>query len=164
MAVEEALKTGHSRYAVAGCGAVGLATARLLQRRGFGVTIYAKDLPPNTTSNVAEAQFDPDVLPEDFGEFRDEYVRAARLSHRYYQDMVGEQISTSTPVDNMKWVRWTADIATVCMEMARGNMSVAEYFESLNGKKVSALFALDDPLPFIAEILMSPYLWSRRGF
>ncbi len=90
LAVKEALGLGEKTYAVIGCGAVGLATGRLLQRRGFSVTIYAKDLPPHTTSNVAEAQFDPDVLPQDFGELRDRYVRAARISHRYFQDMVGD--------------------------------------------------------------------------
>ncbi len=45
------------RFAVLGCGVNGLSTARLLQRRfqdGPGtVTIYAKDLPPETTSNIA---------------------------------------------------------------------------------------------------------------
>jgi len=45
--------------AVLGCGAVGLATARLLQERGLRVTIYASDLPPNTTSNVAGGQWFP---------------------------------------------------------------------------------------------------------
>ena len=99
LALEEAMRTGRSKYAVVGCGAVGLATGRLLQRRGFDVTIYAKDLPPHTTSNVAEAQFDPDLLPHDFEDvlskssaerFRERYERAARLSHRYYQDMVGD--------------------------------------------------------------------------
>src|SRR5262245_49133060 len=49
LAVDEAWKTGETRFAVLGCGAVGLATARLLQRRGAEVTIYAKDLPPHTT-------------------------------------------------------------------------------------------------------------------
>jgi D-amino-acid oxidase len=56
LAIEEAAKTGAHRYAVLGCGAVGLATARLLQRRGSDVTIYARDLPPQTTSNMAGAQ------------------------------------------------------------------------------------------------------------
>jgi D-amino-acid oxidase len=42
--------------AVLGCGAVGLATARLTQERGMQVTIYAAALPPETTSNVAGAQ------------------------------------------------------------------------------------------------------------
>src|ERR687894_959615 len=45
------------RFAVLGCGVNGLSTALLLQRRfqdGPGtVTIYAKDLPPETTSNIA---------------------------------------------------------------------------------------------------------------
>lgn len=45
------------RFAVLGCGVNGLTTALLLQRRfqdGPGtVTIYAKDLPPETTSNIA---------------------------------------------------------------------------------------------------------------
>src|SRR5258708_1302239 len=45
LAVEEAMRSGHKEFAVLGCGGVGLATARLLQRRGIAVTIYAKDLP-----------------------------------------------------------------------------------------------------------------------
>ncbi len=50
LAVEEALQTGQSEFAVLGCGAVGLATARLLQKKGFQPTIYAKDLPTWTIS------------------------------------------------------------------------------------------------------------------
>ena len=37
--------------AVIGCGVVGLATARLLQERGYSPTIYAREMPPVTTSN-----------------------------------------------------------------------------------------------------------------
>ena len=59
LAVEEAWKTGERRFAVLGCGAVGLATARLLQERGAEVTIYAKDLPPHTTSNIAGGHWSP---------------------------------------------------------------------------------------------------------
>lgn len=93
LAIEEAVKTGARAYAVLGCGAVGLATARLLQRRGFSVTIYAKDLPPHTTSNVACASWypaegvDPDRRTP---EWTDQFQRAARLSYRYFQDLVGD--------------------------------------------------------------------------
>lgn len=90
LAVEEALSTAQARYAVLGCGAVGLATARLLQRRGFDVTIYAKDLPPHTTSNVAGAVWNVGIDPGHTMEFKAQYTRAARLSHRYFQDMVGD--------------------------------------------------------------------------
>lgn len=86
MAVEEALTTGETKYAVIGCGAVGLSTARLLQKKGFDVTIYAKDLPPYTTSDHAEAVWDGGDNP-DPGEL---WIRAARLSHAYFTKMVGD--------------------------------------------------------------------------
>lgn len=79
--------------AVLGCGGVGLATARLLQRRGCAVTIYARDLPPNTTSNIAGAQWAPaEVYDRDHAspEFRAQFVRAAHLSHREYQNLPGD--------------------------------------------------------------------------
>ena len=59
LAVAEVLRTGHKRVAVLGCGAVGLATARLLQARGLAATIYARELPPNTCFDVAGARFYP---------------------------------------------------------------------------------------------------------
>jgi D-amino-acid oxidase len=99
LALEEALKTGHRHFAVLGCGAVGLATARLFQSEGFHVTIYAKDLPPKTTSNVAGAvwfpvtfsdgdQLEGDNLPRDF---ETRFCRAANFSHRYFQNLLGDE-------------------------------------------------------------------------
>jgi hypothetical protein len=94
MAVEEALRAGEKSCAVLGCGAVGLATAWLLLRRGFAVTIYAKDLPPATTSSVAGAQWTPSWVTEHGAatpEFETQLVRAARLSYRFFQTLVGER-------------------------------------------------------------------------
>ena len=94
LAVEEAFDAGVSNYAVLGCGAVGLATARLLQRRGGKVTIYAKDLPPQTTSNIAGAQWSPFTVADHDRKtpaFSAQLERASRLSHRYFQDLVGER-------------------------------------------------------------------------
>src|SRR5215470_10067011 len=90
LAVEEAWKTGEWRFAVLGCGAVGLATARLLQQRGAEVTIYAKDLPPQTTSNIAGGQWSPtSVMDEERRTSESDALlaRAARLSHRSYQQL-----------------------------------------------------------------------------
>src|SRR5438309_7277734 len=51
---------GHSgAVAVLGSGAVGLATARLVQEAGFAVTIYAAAPPPEPTSNTAGGQIAP---------------------------------------------------------------------------------------------------------
>ena len=92
LAVEQALETTPTRYAVVGCGAVGLATARLLQRKGLEVTVYAKDLPPETTSDIAEAVWEASIPtgPEVSIDFRQQYEQAARLSHAYFQKMVGD--------------------------------------------------------------------------
>src|SRR5262245_19726561 len=51
------------RFAVIGSGVNGLSTARMLQRRysdgTANVTIYARDLPPETTSNIAAGYWSP---------------------------------------------------------------------------------------------------------
>src|SRR5215212_1394542 len=52
LAAEQARNLEDRSVAVIGSGAVGLATARVLQRRGKAVTIYARELPPETTSNI----------------------------------------------------------------------------------------------------------------
>jgi len=44
---------------VLGCGISGLTTATVLQEEGYQVTIWAKDLPPHTTSDVAAAIWYP---------------------------------------------------------------------------------------------------------
>ena len=86
---------------VLGCGAVGLATARLLQEAGARVTIYAKELPPNTTSNVAGGQWFPFFVSDSARrtpEFARQLVAASAHAYRRYQTMVGSRYG-------VRWVR-----------------------------------------------------------
>ena len=104
MAVELARDTGAMRYAVIGAGVVGLSTARLLQRAGYDVTVYAKDLPPRTTSNMSAAWWGPTGVSEPdhtTPEFEEVWHRAARLAHRYFQDYLGEEYG-------VRWVPYYA--------------------------------------------------------
>jgi predicted ATP-grasp superfamily ATP-dependent carboligase len=41
-------------------------------------------------------------------------------------------------------------------------MSIKEYLSSIKGEKELAVFSIDDPLPYIAETLLLPYLWFTR--
>lgn len=78
--------------AVLGCGVIGLTTARVLQERGWQVTIYAADLPPQTTSNVAGAQWSPVTVfaaNQATPQFMDAFRKAARIANRRFQLMVG---------------------------------------------------------------------------
>ena len=100
MAAEQARNLEDKSVAVIGCGVVGLSTARVLQRRGKAVTIYARELPPETTSNIAGALwypthvYDPQKVS---GTFLERYGLACRLSHREFQSYVGPEYG----------VRWT---------------------------------------------------------
>src|SRR5262245_6373761 len=95
MVADIAVQAGQRRGAVSGCGAPGLTAARQLQRRGFDVTIYAKTVPPDTTSNMALAGFTPTTAlveatrrtPEWDAQFR----QAAEISYRQLQLMVSPQ-------------------------------------------------------------------------
>ena len=94
LAVEEGAKSGARDCAVIGCGVVGLSTARLLQLRGYNPVIYAKAMPPETTSNVAGGLWEPTSLFDHdriTPEFRAQYAAASRIAFRRYQSLASDQ-------------------------------------------------------------------------
>ena len=89
------LRSTPRRFAVLGCGVNGLSTAILLQRRfqdGPGtVTIYAKDLPPETTSNIAGAFWYPTSVydpQEASATFPNQFRTACQISQKAFQTLV----------------------------------------------------------------------------
>ena len=86
---------GHSGpVAVIGAGALGLTTARLVQEAGFPVTVYAKALPPHTTSNIAGGQIETAYLYKEESvtpEWRAQMLAAMDYSWRRWQIMVGDE-------------------------------------------------------------------------
>jgi glycine/D-amino acid oxidase-like deaminating enzyme len=103
-----ALQLGCRGYAgsvaVLGCGAVGLATARLLQESGYKVTIYAKALPPDTTSNIAGGAWTPFLVADPSrcnAGFREQMRLATELSYKRFVTMLGDRYG----------VRWVASYA-----------------------------------------------------
>ncbi|MAT36227.1 MAG: FAD-dependent oxidoreductase [Ponticaulis sp.] len=65
VAADYASDTGVEDVAVLGCGVQGLTAALVLARRGHNVTIYAEDLPPHTTSNIAGVLWMPTTYYDD---------------------------------------------------------------------------------------------------
>lgn len=79
--------------AVLGAGVVGLTTARLVQEAGYPVTIYAKALPPETTSNIAGGQWYPSLLYDSdrlTPQFEQQLVAAASYAYQRYQILIGD--------------------------------------------------------------------------
>ena len=103
MAADMVRDAGHRRAAVIGCGIVGLACARLLQRRGIGTTIYTAAVPPDTTSNMAEAAFTPTSGLVDFSqrtpEWEAQFRQAVQIAYRQWQLLAQPDMGVSW-VDN----------------------------------------------------------------
>ena len=93
----EAIALGLPGYAgsvaVLGAGALGLTCARLLQEVGYQANIYAKALPPNTTSNIAGGQILPSFHYERAA-VSDAWLARERLAadftRRRFQIMAGD--------------------------------------------------------------------------
>jgi glycine/D-amino acid oxidase-like deaminating enzyme len=91
LAVDMGLQGHSGPVAVIGAGAVGLATARLVQEAGFPVTLYAAALPPTTTSDIAAGKIMPSghyrpdaVTPE----WRARFAAAAEYSLRRFESLL----------------------------------------------------------------------------
>ena len=98
MAADLALQQEDRRAAVLGSGAVGLAAARQLQRRGFTVTIYAMAVPPDTTSNMAYATFSPVsrlVSAPSPAAWEGHFGTAVDIAYRQLQLLVGPRYGIS---------------------------------------------------------------------
>lgn len=102
LAVDLGLPGHLGPVAVLGCGAVGLATARLVQEAGFAATIYTKAMPPETTSNIAGGQWLPVSVYDSektlTSEFTQQFLAAAQYGYRRYQIM-------TDPKYGIRWMR-----------------------------------------------------------
>lgn len=86
------------------------------------------------------------------------------LPYLLYRDLLGEEGRHDGFNKNTKWIRLTTDIPVVISEIFKRRLKVSDYFNSLKGKKQFAILSIEDPMPLIAEFLLIPYLWKKRGF
>lgn len=78
--------------AVLGAGAMGLCTASLLLERGHPVTVYAREFPPHTTSNVAGGLWAPTHVEQGQGPDRAErHERILRRSWQHFRSLDGQR-------------------------------------------------------------------------
>jgi len=102
IAVAKAMAASPQEIAVIGCGAIGLTSAITAQQAGAKVTIYAKELLPQTRSSRATGLWTPDsriALTDVAGPaFGDLWEQMARTSFRTYRNYLG---LPGTPVE---WV------------------------------------------------------------
>ncbi len=86
------------------------------------------------------------------------------LPYLAYLDILGEEVAHKNFDVGVKWMRLITDVPTVLIELLKRRMSLGHYLKTLKGRKEEAVLSMRDPAPFLAEIIMLPYLWKKRGF
>lgn len=99
IAVRKAMAGSPREVAVIGCGILGLTSAILAQRAGATVTIYAREVLPQTPSARATGAWTPDsrialaqAAPPDFAASWEEMARTAFKTHRNYLGLPGAPV------------------------------------------------------------------------
>ncbi|WP_374675080.1 FAD-dependent oxidoreductase [Ideonella sp.] len=87
------LAGGEQRIGVIGCGAIGLTTARVAQRAGLKVRIYARERPPEVRSSAATGVWSPEsricTAEHATPAFAARWETMARDAFRTYQSLLG---------------------------------------------------------------------------
>jgi len=86
------------------------------------------------------------------------------LPYALFELLTDRAIQPATPEIGVKWVRMVTDAPTVLGELLRRRMTVGDYVRSLRGRVEDAVFCWSDPLPFVMEVALLPYLWWKKGF
>ena len=99
IAVGKAMANSPREVAVLGCGALGLTSAILAQRSGAKVTIYARDLLPQTRSARATGSWTPDsrialksAAGPGFGPLWEQMARTSWKTYRQYLGLPGTPV------------------------------------------------------------------------
>ena len=145
MAAERARLRARGKIAIMGSGVMGLTTGFILASWGHEVSIYAKDFPPNTTSNIAGALI---LVPDDTD------PRIARYCHEGWERYVGKpgygvkyvnhrflgERNTDTSANGFLGRRVRRENPTVLVDPGIYLARLVEDFKSLGGALYSKRF------------------------
>ncbi len=81
-----------------------------------------------------------------------------------YADQIGRSVESSRARAGVGWLRAVTDVPTVALDMLAGELDLRSYLKSLRNTRTESVFCLRDPLPSVAEVLMLPYLVSKKYF
>jgi D-aspartate ligase len=81
-----------------------------------------------------------------------------------YADQVGQPIERRRARAGVGWLRMVTDFPTVASYLWDRELDLRAYWRSLKHTRVESVFCLQDPLPSVAEVLMLPYLVTKKYF
>jgi predicted ATP-grasp superfamily ATP-dependent carboligase len=81
-----------------------------------------------------------------------------------YADQLGQSVDRCRAKAEVGWLRMLTDLPTAISDLCVGELNLRAYRQSLKRTQSESVFCLQDPLPSIAEVLMLPYLVTRKYF
>jgi len=81
-----------------------------------------------------------------------------------YADQVGKPVDRCRARAGVGWLRAVTDFPTAAADLWAGELSLGAYWRSLRHTRAESVFCLQDPLPSAAEVLMLPYLVTKKYF
>jgi len=81
-----------------------------------------------------------------------------------FADQVGKPIDRCRAKAGVGWLRLVTDLPTASLDLWDRELSLRSYWSSLKNARAESVFCLQDPLPSAAEVLMLPYLVTKKYF
>jgi D-aspartate ligase len=79
-----------------------------------------------------------------------------------FGDQMGELAEPTRGKAGIGWLRLVTDLPTALSAIVHGSLGVGSYFRSLQRTRVESVFCWEDPLPFIAEVILLPYFATKK--
>lgn len=80
-----------------------------------------------------------------------------------FADQLGLGTQQTRAPAGIGWLRVLTDVPTAISDFAHGSLSLGAYLRSLRAARVDAVFSWSDPLPFVAEMLLLPYIIAKKA-
>jgi len=81
-----------------------------------------------------------------------------------FADQMGQQVAPCRGQPGIGWLRLLTDVPTAFSEIVHGRLAVSSYLRCINSTRAESVFCWKDPLPFLAEVLLLPYLITKKYF
>ena len=79
-----------------------------------------------------------------------------------FADQLGLDTAPTRAPAGIGWMRLLTDVPTAISDFAHGSLTPGAYLRSLRSARVDAVFSWNDPLPFLAEMLLLPYIVAKK--
>jgi D-aspartate ligase len=89
-------------------------------------------------------------------------VAGVDFPYLLYADQLGLPVEPRRGQIGVGWLRLLTDLPTALSDILGGHLGVDAYMKSLRRTRIESVFCRNDPLPWLGEILLLPYLAAKK--